>query len=165
MERKYIIISAIVLVLIVITTVAILRSKEDTWLCENGAWVKHGNPKEDMPTTYCGDSSLANNKKACTEEAKICSDGSTVGRTGPNCEFAACPKINSILTEEEARTIAEKFCIKGGEALAGGIYNQETKTWWYEANLNSVREGCVPACVVDDQTKTAGVNWRCMGVK
>ncbi|MBW2969812.1 hypothetical protein KY309_01770 [Candidatus Woesearchaeota archaeon] len=29
--------------------------------------------------------------KACTEEAKICPDGSAVGRTGPNCEFAPCP--------------------------------------------------------------------------
>ena len=28
---------------------------------------------------------------ACTEEAKICPDGSTVVRTGPNCEFAECP--------------------------------------------------------------------------
>ena len=28
---------------------------------------------------------------ACTQEAKLCSDGSAVGRTGPNCEFAACP--------------------------------------------------------------------------
>jgi hypothetical protein len=27
----------------------------------------------------------------CTLEAKICPDGSSVGRTGPNCEFAACP--------------------------------------------------------------------------
>jgi hypothetical protein len=29
--------------------------------------------------------------KACTMDAKICPDGSSVGRTGPNCEFAACP--------------------------------------------------------------------------
>ena len=28
---------------------------------------------------------------ACTTEAKLCPDGSYVGRTGPNCEFAACP--------------------------------------------------------------------------
>lgn len=28
---------------------------------------------------------------ACTEEAKMCDDGSAVGRTGPNCEFAPCP--------------------------------------------------------------------------
>ncbi len=31
--------------------------------------------------------------KACTMEAKICPDGSAVGRTGPNCEFAPCPAI------------------------------------------------------------------------
>lgn len=27
----------------------------------------------------------------CTQEAKMCPDGSYVGRTGPNCEFAVCP--------------------------------------------------------------------------
>ena len=31
---------------------------------------------------------------ACTMEAKLCPDGVTyVGRTGPNCEFAACPQV------------------------------------------------------------------------
>ena len=29
---------------------------------------------------------------ACTMEAMICPDGSAVGRTGPNCEFAPCPE-------------------------------------------------------------------------
>lgn len=34
---------------------------------------------------------LVNNKNvACTTEAKICPDGSAVGRIGPNCEFAKC---------------------------------------------------------------------------
>ena len=28
---------------------------------------------------------------ACTTEAKLCPDGSAVGRTGPHCEFAPCP--------------------------------------------------------------------------
>lgn len=28
---------------------------------------------------------------ACTQEAKLCPDGSSVSRTGPNCEFTACP--------------------------------------------------------------------------
>ncbi len=27
----------------------------------------------------------------CTQEAKLCSDGSYVGRTGPVCSFALCP--------------------------------------------------------------------------
>jgi len=30
---------------------------------------------------------------ACTLEAKVCPDGSTVGRTGPDCEFEECPTI------------------------------------------------------------------------
>ena len=34
---------------------------------------------------------LAPAQQACTQEAMICPDGSAVGRTGPNCEFAACP--------------------------------------------------------------------------
>jgi hypothetical protein len=31
------------------------------------------------------------NPIACTKEAKICPDGSAVGRVGQNCEFAECP--------------------------------------------------------------------------
>ncbi len=31
------------------------------------------------------------NRVACTQEAKLCPDGSSVGRTGPNCAFAPCP--------------------------------------------------------------------------
>lgn len=31
-------------------------------------------------------------QKVCTMDAKVCPDGSSVGRTGPNCEFAPCPK-------------------------------------------------------------------------
>jgi hypothetical protein len=35
---------------------------------------------------------------ASTQEAKLCPDGSAVGRTGPNCSFAACPPPNAELT-------------------------------------------------------------------
>lgn len=28
---------------------------------------------------------------ACTADAKICPDGSSVGRTPPYCQFASCP--------------------------------------------------------------------------
>ena len=33
----------------------------------------------------------SNKSKACTMDAKICPDGSSVGRVLPNCEFAPCP--------------------------------------------------------------------------
>jgi len=30
---------------------------------------------------------------ACTEEAKLCPDGSSVGRVPPSCDFAPCPSV------------------------------------------------------------------------
>lgn len=39
-----------------------------------------------LPIKHAG-----NTPKACTQEAKICPDGSSVGRSGPNCEFSPCP--------------------------------------------------------------------------
>ena len=35
---------------------------------------------------------------ACTLEAKLCPDGSAVGRTGPKCEFAPCPDVKETTT-------------------------------------------------------------------
>ena len=40
--------------------------------------VEFKNPDEELPV-------------ACTMEAKLCPDGTYVGRTGPNCEFTPCP--------------------------------------------------------------------------
>lgn len=117
-------------------------------------------------TNVNNNTNLSSNTNAvfCTEDAKICPDGTAVGRTAPNCEFPECPEVDSLLTETEARAIAEASCIKGGESLAAGIYNKNTQTWWYDANLNSTREGCSPACVVSEQTETAEINWRCTGL-
>lgn len=47
---------------------------------------------------------------ACTQEAKECSDGSYVSRSGPNCEFAACPKVSpspSLESDEEQVSLRE----------------------------------------------------------
>ena len=35
---------------------------------------------------------------ACTAEGQLCPDGSAVGRTGPNCEFAPCPGVGTTTT-------------------------------------------------------------------
>ena len=47
-----------------------------------------------------------NKIQACTEEAKICPDGSAVVRSGPNCEFAPCP-------EEVKNSICQNVCGNG----------------------------------------------------
>ncbi len=67
---------------------------------------------------------------ACTQEAKICPDGSAVSRTGPNCEFALCPTNKN-------KTVSCKTnsdCLNGASCMTEGplIANQP------------VRRVCVP---------------------
>jgi len=46
-------------------------------------------------TAYAEDTTTGNSDPvACTMDAKQCPDGSYVGRTGPNCEFAPCPGLS-----------------------------------------------------------------------
>jgi hypothetical protein len=42
-------------IVIVFTGLIILRivSGEDTWICDNGVWVKHGQPLSSMPSEDC----------------------------------------------------------------------------------------------------------------
>lgn len=43
----------------------------------------------------------------CTEDAKICPDGTAVSRTPPDCEFAACPQLNSAVMPEKSINLAD----------------------------------------------------------
>ncbi|MEK7636352.1 MAG: plastocyanin/azurin family copper-binding protein [Patescibacteria group bacterium] len=54
------------------------------WVCQEGRW-----------------QILIERGVVCTEEAKICPDGSGVGRTGPNCEFAPCRGNNEVFCTQE----------------------------------------------------------------
>jgi len=54
----------------------------------------------------------------CTQDAKLCPDGSSVGRTGPNCEFAACPEPEED-SEETPAPEGESGISFQGEVLAG----------------------------------------------
>lgn len=59
-------------------------------------------------TTYILRTHFSSSPKpqACTLEAKICPDGSSVGRTGPNCEFAMCPITKTTSTSSLEVTTA-----------------------------------------------------------
>lgn len=45
-----------------------------------------------------GDDAVEN--VACTMDAKLCPDGSYVGRIAPDCEFAACPTSSATSTND-----------------------------------------------------------------
>lgn len=60
---------------------------------------------------------------ACTQEALICPDGSAVGRSGPNCEFAPCPTLKKTNNEKGfCGGIAGIECSKGYICQLDGNY-------------------------------------------
>jgi hypothetical protein len=52
-QTTKIVLWCVVCIVVVAAALLILRGEEDTWLCENGAWVKHGNPSAPAPATPC----------------------------------------------------------------------------------------------------------------
>jgi hypothetical protein len=87
---------------------------------------------------------------ACTMEARICPDGSSVGRTGPNCEFAACPtdspasaivkttvgqKVNALnVTLTPLEVTDDSRCPVGVQCIWAGTVKVKTKV---ESGLGS----------------------------
>lgn len=75
-----------------------------------------------------GDQNLPGNKKpgnfVCTQEAKLCPDGSSVSRTGPNCEFAPCTgegiKVNS---QKEKTRLEGVGCYEKDKDGSVDLYN------------------------------------------
>jgi putative hemolysin len=85
----------LILILIVLAGAALfirfyLGGDEDTWLCQNNQWVRHGNPSAAMPSSGCGilvspQAGLANPasvncvEKGGTEETRTDSSGGQYG--------------------------------------------------------------------------------------
>ena len=69
------------------------------------------------------------------------------------------------LNLKEAISIAKSSaCSKEGKIVENGFHNNYTNTWWIEFTPNEKKQGCMPACVVREITKTAEINWRCTGL-
>jgi hypothetical protein len=62
-----------------------------------------------------------NTPVACTDEAKICPDGTAVGRTGPQCAFADCPSVvkEPTGTKFTNTTIGVSFTLPAGWYVMG----------------------------------------------
>ncbi|MFA7298526.1 MAG: DUF333 domain-containing protein [Candidatus Absconditabacterales bacterium] len=61
----------------------------------------------------CGtDTNPGDGQTACTMEAKLCPDGSAVGRSGPNCEFAACPNEEPTVCTMEYAPVCASVAIQ-----------------------------------------------------
>ena len=65
----------------------------------------------------------------------------------------------------EASEIAlESECADQGTLEDTEFCNSNIGTWWIDLKPYTEKEGCNPACVIDIETKTAEINWRCTGL-
>lgn len=117
---KKIIFFIVLIIFIVLGIRFIFGGSEDTWICVDGGWVKHGVPSAPMPNEPCGEEPVA-----CAMDAKLCVDGSYVSRIGPKCDFALCPKEGLIQVESPLaqETIASPLTVKG----------RARGTWFFES--------------------------------
>lgn len=91
------IISALAILLaIAVFTIVVFMFAKDVYAPtqvppELPAGVEIPRPERPPESLLNGNNAPSNEPVFCTQEAKQCPDGSYVGRTAPNCEFAPCP--------------------------------------------------------------------------
>jgi len=96
--------------------------------------------------------SQSNKPTACTMEAKLCPDGSSVGRTGPLCEFEACPTVtqacyqyHQLATSGEPYSVDEELKITtAGDLVTGtktGTQVGPDMTNGYEGTITGTQVG------------------------
>ncbi|MBP9836829.1 MAG: hypothetical protein KBC78_03265 [Candidatus Pacebacteria bacterium] len=79
---------------------------------------------------------------ACTLDAMMCSDGSYVGRSGPNCEFAACPVPNDDSDNGQDKTEDKSDLIRVSSPAPLSVINspltitgEARGNWFFEASF------------------------------
>lgn len=70
--------------------------------------------------------------KLCTQEAKLCPDGTAVRRTGPNCEFAPCSSPKSSKSPSPTNNLKtynnSRSCLQDSDCtlfICSGCFNKE----------------------------------------
>jgi len=90
--------------------------------------------------------------QGCTLEAKICPDGTAVGRTGPNCEFAACPMPTSTAPGAEGKScggIAAFPCPNGYVCKLDGTFPDAGGHCTAATGIVSGKATIAPVCPVE----------------
>jgi hypothetical protein len=78
---------------------------------------------------------------------------------------AGCLVQHPQMTASQALALANEStkCGSIGDLTGSYVRNNATSTWWFD--LNAIKPGCSPACVVYEGNGTTDVNWRCTGAK
>jgi len=96
----------------------------------------------------------------CTQDVKICPDGSFIGRTGPNCEFTSCPIIEAPVVKTPVVEINETDSWLTYKNDKHGFEIKYPPSWiFYDIDDNFlIMNFCGPDYTTKSDCKTAGLN-------
>jgi hypothetical protein len=123
-KKTYIIIGIFILAAAAVAAILFLRGDEDTWLCQNGRWVKHGNPSAPIPTKGCSIISSSPTPSTQTQ------DQIQVSEPAPNSVIKSPFKISGQARGNwffEASAPVKLFDVLGNQLAAGII--SATEDW------------------------------------
>jgi hypothetical protein len=123
-------------------------------------------------TGFVGNGTLAKIKAiackpvvACTQEAKVCPDGSLVGRQGSNCEFAPCPIVAQPQVEQGSVAPRPVVSVSANpkEIVSDGKFGITNISWTStNASVCNLEKQALPASgsryMVVNQTTTYSVS-------
>jgi hypothetical protein len=104
---------------------------------------------------------------ACTMDAKVCWDGSYVGRVAPDCEFAPCPPEQDCPINQYPGSNCDGECNEGQECTqhaTSGCYVCASKTFnCAEWGMYSSRDSCFSSCFYPNWCEYSSNGcWQCL---
>lgn len=116
MDKKFIILIVLFIAILAAgaLTARLLSGGEDTWLCENGEWVQHGNPSAPPPAETCGNA-VDNN-----QDENSGADEQIENSAGNNEQIATSTDNNSAENQNSDQTAEANIAVdvlKPGDAV------------------------------------------------
>lgn len=121
----------------------LLRGNEDTWLCVNGQWIKHGNPNSLQPEELCGSGVINDFQSCATAGNAILESYPRQCKTSDGKTF-----VEDIGNELEKSNLIKVDQPRPGQLISSplDISGQARGTWFFEASF--------PILLLDKDGKT-----------
>lgn len=142
MSKNKIIIIALIALLLVAAVLIFARGQEDTWICKNGLWVKHGQPGASMPTEPCGELK-STDKNTISDFASCAAAGYPIMESYPRqCRAENGEIFTEAIAPENGNTDDKSELIRvdspsPGELIQGPftVRGQARGYWFFEASF------------------------------
>ncbi len=113
----------------------VIGGNEDTWLCENGRWVKHGNPSAVQPTAPCGGQKTNANTVTVKEADPSQYNWSTMNQGPYNDKITFATSTDLLNWTPSGKILASHASVPGAVVKDGAIF-----VYFVDVSTDGVKE-------------------------